>query len=277
MKIKFEKLVTTSGKVYVDFGDGFQEYDVATVKDNGIQVPETCADYSKIQIKGSSAVLKNLDIISNVKVSDENAIPLENVTGARINYFPGFKETLRKYPNLTDIIVDDPTIGMINSYAFFSCSQLKNISIESRIEIIREFAFSECENLISIALPDTVTSIYSNAFLGCESLKNINLPNNVCRLDEGAFSKCRKLMNISIPDRVTEIGRSAFEECNALTNVTLPSGLEIIGPDAFYSCNPSMIINFKGSEEQWNNIEKRGTSAGLGIDNYTINYNYTGE
>ena len=70
MKIKFEKLVTTSGKVYVDFGDGFQEYDVATVKDNGIQVPKTCTDYSKIQIKGSSAVLKNLDIISKIQLSN---------------------------------------------------------------------------------------------------------------------------------------------------------------------------------------------------------------
>ena len=46
MKIKFEKLLTTDGKVYVDFGDGYQSYNVAEV-----EIPASCEDYSNILIK----------------------------------------------------------------------------------------------------------------------------------------------------------------------------------------------------------------------------------
>jgi len=69
MKIKFEKLLTTDGKVYVDFGEGYQSYNVADIKDSGIEIPTSCEDYSNILIKGNTKILKNLDMIKKIEFS----------------------------------------------------------------------------------------------------------------------------------------------------------------------------------------------------------------
>ena len=72
MRIEFAKLKTSTGTIQVDFGDGYQTYNVSDVKDNGITIPETCTDYSSIKIKGSSKVLSDLDVIKNVGINTSN-------------------------------------------------------------------------------------------------------------------------------------------------------------------------------------------------------------
>lgn len=74
MKIIFEKLQTSNKNVYVDFGDGrWQPYPVNDAKDNGIIIPDTCKDYSKIRIKGSTEVLPNMDVITGIKRYEKGA------------------------------------------------------------------------------------------------------------------------------------------------------------------------------------------------------------
>lgn len=68
MRIIFEKLQTSNENVYVDFGDGtWQSFPVNDAKANGIIIPDTCSDYSKIRIKGSTTVLPNMDVITGIK------------------------------------------------------------------------------------------------------------------------------------------------------------------------------------------------------------------
>lgn len=68
MKIVFEKLQTSSKNVYVDFGDGtWQSFPVNEARTNGINIPDSCNDYSKIRIKGKAEVLPNLDVITGIK------------------------------------------------------------------------------------------------------------------------------------------------------------------------------------------------------------------
>lgn len=72
MKIVFEKLQTSSENVYVDFGDGiWQSYPVNEAKVNGINIPVTCEDYSRIRIKGKSEIFPNLDVITGIKSIEE--------------------------------------------------------------------------------------------------------------------------------------------------------------------------------------------------------------
>lgn len=74
MKIIFEKLQTSNKNVYVDFGDGvWQSFPVNEAKDNGIIIPDTCNDYSKIRIKGSTEVLPNMDVITGIKRYEKGA------------------------------------------------------------------------------------------------------------------------------------------------------------------------------------------------------------
>lgn len=71
MRIKFTKLPTTvkTIKVSLDGGQSFTDYIIEDIREEGISLSDD-QDYEKIQIKGPANVLKNLDIVSSVKVED---------------------------------------------------------------------------------------------------------------------------------------------------------------------------------------------------------------
>lgn len=71
MKIKFTKLPTTNGtiKVSLDGGQSFTDYSVADVHESGIPLADS-QDYEKIQIQAPANILKNLNVVSGVKVDD---------------------------------------------------------------------------------------------------------------------------------------------------------------------------------------------------------------
>ena len=252
MRIKFEKLNTTNGKVYVNFGNGFEEYEISEVKDSGITIPEDCTDYSSIQIKGSSVILNNLDVISNIKTSDENSISSEDITGIVLKDFNGKfdKSLLQKYPNL------------------------KNLSIPEGVTYINRCAFKNCSSLTSITLPDSVTFIGSYAFEGCSSLTNVTISKSVTDISGSVFLDCTGLKSITIPNSVITIFDDAFYNCTSLTSITIPESVTSIGNLAFYGCSNLRTINYEGTEEQWNNITKSTDwNDGCPAD-MVINYNY---
>lgn len=74
MKIKFTSLPTSGGKIQVSFngGSSFTEYNVEDVRESGIPLDDG-QDYSLIQIKSSSSVLKDLNVVKNIKVTDSEA------------------------------------------------------------------------------------------------------------------------------------------------------------------------------------------------------------
>ena len=69
MKIKFTKLPTTDGsiKISLDGGQSFNDYNIADVHEAGIPLDDN-QDYEKIQIQAPANVLKNLNVVSSVKV-----------------------------------------------------------------------------------------------------------------------------------------------------------------------------------------------------------------
>ena len=71
MKIKFTKLPTTTGtiKVSLDGGQSFTDYNIADIHESGITLGDD-QDYEKIQIQAPANVLKNLNVVSSVKVDD---------------------------------------------------------------------------------------------------------------------------------------------------------------------------------------------------------------
>ena len=96
-----------------------------------------------------------------------------------------------------------------------------------------------------------VTEIGNSAFRGCTSLTSVEIPKGVTSINFQVFSGCTSLASVTIPDSVTEIGWQAFSGCTSLT-----------------------IINYTGTEEQWNAITKyRDWDDDTG--RYKITYNYT--
>lgn len=69
MKIQFNVLETSTGKISVslDNGENYTEYNVADVKDTGIELDDS-QDFSKIIIKGESTTLSNLNVLKSIDI-----------------------------------------------------------------------------------------------------------------------------------------------------------------------------------------------------------------
>ena len=114
---------------------------------------------------------------------------------------------------------------------------------------IGEGAFFDNDKITSVVIPDSVTSIGDRAFYGCNKLTDVTLGNGTDRIEFGAFYYCSSLTSITIPKSVTSVGGYAF-----------------------YG-SASLIINYKGSKDQWGSISK-DYYWNVNMGNYTINYNY---
>ncbi len=193
--------------------------------------------------------------------------------------------------NLTSVVIGD-SVTSIGDYAFYSCDKLTSVTIPDSVTSIGKGAFAYCSSLTSVTIPDSVTSIGKGAFSDCTSLTSVTIPDSVTYIGSYAFSYC-PIENATIPtsaissisngklnDVVITSGDSisdgAFAYCTSLTSVTIPDSVTSIGSNAFYWCTSLKVINYRGSKEQWKAISK-GFAWDIGIDSYTVNYNYDGE
>ena len=117
-------------------------------------------------------------------------------------------------------------------------------------------AFRECAELESVTIPYSVTSIGDSTFRMAAGLESINIPNSVTSIGEGAFSTCTSLQSIEISNSITSIPNDAFNRCTSLTRVSIPNSVTSIGEDAFSGYTLLTNINYNGTKEQWNAINK---------------------
>ena len=176
------------------------------------------------------------------------------------------------------VIPNDGSVTVIGREAFCGCTSITTIPLPNCIEEIGQSAFDQCTNLSSIDLPssvekigsgafgycsleviiipDSVTNIGSFAFVGCSSLTDVRLSESITSISSQAFIDCFSLKSIIIPDNVTSISWYAFDRCTNLETVTIPASVTNIDHNAFSDCSRLISINYGGTTEQWNGIEK---------------------
>ena len=255
MKIKFTKLPTTDGtiKISLDGGQSFTDYNVADIHKSGVPLSDS-QDYEKIQIQAPANVLKNLNVVSGVKVESNEG----GGTGGGST-------------NESSFIIDTDTYG----FKLPDC--VTGIILPNGATAIEKFStiVNDFPNLQTITIPSSVTSIGSRAFYGCTSLTSITIPDSVTSIGNYAFYDCTSLKSITIPEGVKSIGSKAFHNCESLTSVTIPSSVFSIGTYAFGHCLSLKTINYTGTKEQWNAISK-GTDWNAGTS-FNVIYNYKPE
>lgn len=174
--------------------------------------------------------------------------------------------------DITYVSIPD-TVKTIGLNAFHNRSELAvvDISGNSALTQIGNNAFSGNGALKSIYIPQGVTAIGDGAFNNCGSLNNISVAvTNTAFSDEGnnliekaTNTLIRGSNNSKIPDAVTKIAPAAFRRANSITALYIPLSVVEIG-NYFIADSTIEKINYAGTEEQWNAIEKSATMWNFG-------------
>lgn len=144
------------------------------------------------------------------------------------------------------------TVTSIGDYAFYECSNLKEVTISSKISQIGSCAFYGCSLLSEIIIPNSVVSIGSSAFSKCSNLTLISLPSELKEIPYGLLKDCTKLNEIAIPLNVHYIRDCAFQGCSSLSSITIPGSVTNMGADVFVDCSNLKKVIFEEGENGLN-------------------------
>ncbi len=113
-----------------------------------------------------------------------------------------------------------------------------NTFIDPSVRIIQEYAFRGCNKMEGCIIHDDVEEIGECVFEYCHAMVTIRLPRNLKRIGKGAFHCCDSLDALFIPPSVEEIGQKAFEECTKMKVLSLPPDitLEQMHSQMLYGC-----------------------------------------
>ena len=153
---------------------------------------------------------------------------------------------------------------MIQSYAFYGCTNLALTSLPSGVTSIGSYAFHSCKSLALTSLPSGIANIENYTFYYCSELALTSLPDGVTRIGDYAFYTCRKFALTSLPNGLKSIGSYAFSRCDGLALTSLPSTLTSISGYAFSGCTSLSSISCDGA------ITTLSTGAFLGSTGYLM-------
>lgn len=160
---------------------------------------------------------------NNNNYSSENGVLFSKSKKALIKYPPGKIDTYYEIPN---------GVTYIDSSAFEYANNLTGIKFSNSLRYIHGDAFKYCTNLINIAIPDNVKGIDTYAFAECTNLESVTIGNGVSEIDYATFFECTKLKDVTFSSSITTIHDNAFKGCISLSD-----------------------IYYRGTEEQWNEIQ----------------------
>ena len=91
-------------------------------------------------------------------------------------------------------------------------------------------------------------------------IDNIDIPSNIERISKYAFARCYGLSDVVLPEGLKFIDEGAFMNCCLMESITLPSTLEVIDFGAFQGCAKLAILHFRGTVDQWLNVNEKDDS-----------------
>lgn len=142
-----------------------------------------------------------------------------------------------------------------------ACAGCKNLSQvlipEGNITLIDSKAFRDCISLSEIQIPPSVEIIGDAAFRGTTLISFDS--SNVGMIGANAFENNIALVDLQL-NKVVSIANRAFASCTNLREVTLPSTLKIVGNAIFADCNKSLVVSYHKSSNSigWSNGWNRG-------------------
>lgn len=135
-------------------------------------------------------------------------------------------------------------------YSLFNGSLIENFSVPKGVTHINDYAFFGCTELREIVMDDTVVFIGNSVFENCENLSNVKFSNDLSYIGEFAFRNCA-LKEVDLSGNISSIYLYAFADCVELSSVTFSDTLEFIDRNAFKGCEKLFEISYEGTMADW--------------------------
>ncbi len=152
----------------------------------------------------------------------------------------------------------------------FQNSSLKSVTLAEGLETLGYCSFSKCNSLTEFTVPASVETWGTYVFWACENLQKVTFADGLKRVGENAFYQCSQLEKIVVEGTDITIANRAFFRCASLSDITFGPQIQV-EPDAeyknvyesFYGIAPNVEIHFRGTVEQWCELEDNVFDSGL--------------
>ena len=115
----------------------------------------------------------------------------------------------------------------IRSYAFQSCTEMLQCSMEDSVHRIGSFAFGGCSSMVSCRLSASLTNIEMSAFSFCESLHGLFLPSYEMVIGGFAFEHCFNMQILGLSQHVNiRMGDRIISGCDILLRGSIQYDIE---------------------------------------------------
>lgn len=180
------------------------------------------------------------------------------------------------------------SLKKIGNSAFSVCDKLETVTFSEGLEEIGGSAFGLCSSIKKISLPASLKEVGSNPFYAILNLNETNFSvskdNPYFMVVDGVlYSKdMKKLISYpygktneeySILTGVEELSTRSFAYINNLKTLNMPKSVKKLD-ECFYSMTSSLMINYQGSEAEWNAIDKDGSSGAEWNESSSITVNF---
>ena len=244
---------------------------------------ETIGDYS-FEFCESLNTIRIPNQVKRIGLGAFAHVPFESITAP----FTGESRTSNRYvgywfgaknpeesdsyvPNTLKSVSIRESVTDIPDYCYFGCESYVEQYLKDGIVSIGKYAFAKCHSLSLHGIPDSVKTIGEGAFKECENVKIERFPNGTEAIGDYAFQYNSSLKNVLLPAYLKTLGKYAYASCN-LTSVTIQRNIESIGDYAFYGNQSLSSIEFFGTKEQWNAVQKGSNWAYATFANYVKCY-----
>lgn len=127
------------------------------------------------------------------------------------------------------------TVEIIGKNAFYSCEEIKTVSLPNTIVSLEEYAFAYCKALTTITIPENVESIGDWAFYDCRGLQSMTC--KATTPPECGYYYCFGRVNKDIPLYVPYGSGDAYgnapewEDFNNIIEYGGPTGIDTVSGD----------------------------------------------
>ena len=134
------------------------------------------------------------------------------------------------------------------------CANVQEVEIRTPYGIFED-AFKNCTGLTNIVVSESVAFVQGSkgTFEGCTNLKTVEAPGYLINLIP---QDSLEILIINRGDEVQKIRDETVVDCDTLKSVRILKPVTSIGYHAFAYCASLTSINFEGTVNEWNAIEK---------------------